>query len=100
LARAAALLERHGAPPPPGNTGLGLETDSESWLMAFRRFLGYNNAPLDRLTGLGGAYWGFSLEAFATRALSRHFGIKAGVTFDSVVETNSLQPVVLGAFRF
>ena len=52
--------------------------------------------------GYAGAIIGmpFSLEGFATRALSRHFGIKTGVTFDFVVETNSLQPVVLGTLRF
>ena len=60
----------------------------------------FNDAPLDRHASLLASYWGFSLEGFATRALSRHFGIKAGVTYDFVVETNSLQPLVLGVVRF
>jgi hypothetical protein len=66
----------------------------------FAEIFAFNDAPLDRIRVPGGPFLGVSLEGFATRALSRHFGIKAGVTFDFVVETNSLQPVVLGTFRF
>lgn len=43
---------------------------------------------------------GFSLEALVTRALARHFGVKAGVTYDFNFDTANLQPVVLGAIRF
>jgi hypothetical protein len=59
----------------------------------------FNDAPLDRRRSRT-SFGGFSLDAFATRALSRHFGIKGGLTYDFNVETNNLQPLVLGAFRF
>lgn len=61
----------------------------------------FNDAPLDRREAASSFWdWGLSLEGFATRSLSRHFGIKAGLTYDFVVETNNLQPLVLGVVRF
>jgi hypothetical protein len=45
-------------------------------------------------------FGGFSFEGLVTRALSRHFGIKGGVTYDFNFETNNFQPVVLGTIRF
>jgi len=53
-----------------------------------------------RHAGGGSDFAGFSLEGLATKAFSRHFGIKAGVTYDFNFETNNLQPVVLGTIRF
>jgi hypothetical protein len=60
----------------------------------------FNDAPLDRRAQPDNFFGGFSLEGFATKALSRHFGIKAGLTYDFNIETNNLQPVVLGTVRF
>ena len=78
----------------------GLETGFGVMAAAhFTDFSIINDAPLDRLEAVS-SFRGFSLEGFATRALSRHFGIKAGLTYDFVVETNNLQPVVLGVVRF
>jgi hypothetical protein len=92
-----SVTARHRREVTPGwgvEIGFGLMTHGH-----FDDIWVFNDAPLDRRMSRTG-FPGFSLEGFATRALSRHFGIKAGVTFDFVVETNSLQPVVLGTFRF
>jgi hypothetical protein len=43
---------------------------------------------------------GFALEAFVGRRLTRHFGVKGGVTFDFNFETTNFQPVVLASVGF
>lgn len=45
-------------------------------------------------------FTGIALEAFVTQATGRHFGVKAGLTFDFNVETTNLQPLALGVLRF
>lgn len=56
--------------------------------------------PPRRLSGQIQSSYGFSLEALVTHSLARHFAVKAGVTYDFVVETNHLQPVALAVVRF
>ncbi len=43
---------------------------------------------------------GFSLEALVTHPLGRHFAVKAGTTYDFVVEVNHFQPVALAVVGF
>jgi hypothetical protein len=74
--------------------GFGLMTNGH-----FADVWTFNDAPLDRRMSRT-TFGGFSLEGFATRALSRHFGIKGGLTYDFNVETNNLQPLLLGTVRF
>jgi len=45
-------------------------------------------------------FGGFVLETFWSRPITRHLGVKGGVTFDFNVETNNLQPVLLATVRF
>jgi len=46
------------------------------------------------------SFLGLSVELLVGKKLTRHFGIKAGVTQDFNFETNNLQPVVMGVFSF
>ena len=56
--------------------------------------------PPRRVSVPNGPASGLSLEALVTRRLARHFAVKAGVTYDFVVETNHFQPVALGVIGF
>jgi hypothetical protein len=60
----------------------------------------FRDPALGRRADPDNFFGGLSLEAFVSRAVSRHFGIKAGLTYDFNVETNNLQPIVLGTVRF
>ncbi|HEY3044435.1 MAG TPA: hypothetical protein VGJ39_10440 [Vicinamibacterales bacterium] len=75
--------------------GAGLMTNGR-----FASVWTFTDQPESRHAGGGSDFAGLSLEGLATKTLSRHFAIKGGVTYDFNVETNNLQPVVLGTVRF
>ena len=56
--------------------------------------------PPQRISGIDTSFSGGSVEGLVSRALTRHIGVKVGLTFDSNFETTNLQPVALGVIRF
>jgi hypothetical protein len=60
----------------------------------------FRDPRIGRISGLNGPAYGLSLEALVTHPLARHFAVKAGVTYDFVVETNHFQPIALAVVRF
>jgi hypothetical protein len=76
-------------------TGFGLMFDGR-----FATVQEFHDPVLGRRAEPDTFFTGFSLEGLVTRTLSRHLGIKGGVTYDFNFETNNLQPVVLGTIQF
>jgi hypothetical protein len=56
--------------------------------------------PPRRLSDPTTSFSGFSVDGLVSRPLGRHFGVKAGLTFDFNFETTNVQPVALGVVRF